>query len=193
MGKLYPWRLKPAPGATSNQFGTPRIFGHLDPPRYRRVVRAFLNGLVPAEVPNQAKLSPPQSIRGRIGKPWNASQTSSERSTKPKVTGSNPGGRASDLAQRSRSAPVRTIRAPGKGQSDGQSFRIRGQGTNSSGDLSSTKPKVTDSNPVGRAEVQASWAVCWTGAAFTAGLVDSTLPPSGWLAGSVLRLSLIHI
>ena len=75
--------------------------------------------------------------------------------TKPKVTGSNPVGRASDLAQRLRSALVLMIRAPGKGQSDGQSFRIRGPGSISSGDLSSTKPKVTGSNPVGRAEAPA--------------------------------------
>ena len=38
-------------------------------------------------------------------------------STKPKLTGSNPVGRASDLAQRLRSASTRTIRAPGIGQS----------------------------------------------------------------------------
>jgi hypothetical protein len=37
-----------------------------------------------------------------------------------------------------------------KAQSDGQSFQIRGQGINGSGDLSSTKPKVTGSNSVGR-------------------------------------------
>jgi hypothetical protein len=69
--------------------------------------------------------------------------------TKPKVTGSNPVGRAEDLAQRLRSALARTIRMPGKGQSDEQSSRIRGQGFNGSGDLSSTKPNVTGSNPVG--------------------------------------------
>ena len=47
-------------------------------------------------------------------------------STTPNVTGSNPVGRAQDLAQRLRSAPVPMIRAPRKGQSDGQSFAITG-------------------------------------------------------------------
>ena len=46
------------------------------------------------------------------------------QSTKPKVTGSNPVGRAEDLAQRLRSRSAHLNRTPRKGQSDGQSFRI---------------------------------------------------------------------
>ncbi len=71
------------------------------------------------------------------------------RATKPKVTGSNPVGRAEDLAQRLRSRSTRLIRAPRKGQSDGQSFQIGGQKFGASVDLSSTKPKPAGSSPVG--------------------------------------------
>jgi hypothetical protein len=58
--------------------------------------------------------------------PGNPLATHSAETTTPKVTGSNPVGRAQDLGQRLRSRSTRLIRGPRKGQSDGQSFAITG-------------------------------------------------------------------
>ncbi len=78
---------------------------------------------------------------GSDGCPLLAESIARAGTTKPKVTGSNPVGRAEDLAQRLRSRSARLIRAPRKGQSDGQSFRI-GPRNDGLDDLISTKPKA---------------------------------------------------
>ena len=67
-------------------------------------------------------------------------------STKPKVTGSNPVGRAEHSAHGLRSRAARLNRAPRRGQSDGQSFRNR---AGESGDETESREIV----PIGRRAV----------------------------------------
>jgi hypothetical protein len=73
----------------------------------RRDHRPRRRSVVPAVVPNRAKLSSPQSIQYRLSKPSSTRQSSLGRSHSPEVAGSNPAPYRFDPLRTDRSSPQR--------------------------------------------------------------------------------------